>query len=99
MCIIHITVHGNGHGRGDTIGINFYLRTDACVNDACMRMHAGFRDLAGSCGSCMVHARQCMRDPGILGSRARARRVNHAYHPEWSLTLKFSRYPGTCSQK
>eukprot|EP01050_Picozoa_sp_SAG11_P049595 SAG11_NODE_27176_length_335_cov_70.444915_1_plen_27_part_10 len=27
MCIIHITVHGSGHGRGDTIGINFYLRT------------------------------------------------------------------------
>eukprot|EP01050_Picozoa_sp_SAG11_P068819 SAG11_NODE_49844_length_116_cov_92.529412_1_plen_33_part_10 len=33
MCILHITVHGSGHGRGDTIGINFYLRTDACVND------------------------------------------------------------------
>eukprot|EP01050_Picozoa_sp_SAG11_P010900 SAG11_NODE_1118_length_5794_cov_8.276032_3_plen_169_part_00 len=51
---------------------------------------AGSRDPAGSRGSCMVHA--CMRIgiPGIPGSRARARRVNHAYYPEWSLTLKVS---------
>ena len=66
---------------------------------SCMRMHAGSRDPAGSRGSCMVHACQCMRDPGIPGSRARARRVNHAYHPEWFLTLNFSRYLGTRTQK